>query len=228
MKSRYIGLAMGAVIVLGGVLSLPSCGHDQKLVSLQIKPGLATYPTPNAGQVNFSAIATYIHPPAQKDITKQVTWTTDVPELVTLNYQGVIGAVAPSDNGCGIADIIATAPEGTGGAGNVVVGYATVTVQDPTNPLCPGGSSTNGELVLTPAGTGTGTVTSQPGGISCPGTACGAQFPAGDLVTLTASPGQNSHFVGWIGCTAGSDPNQCTITIPGGGLVNVTATFDSP
>jgi Divergent InlB B-repeat domain len=228
MKRSYIGLALGALVMVGAALSLPSCGHDRKLVSIAVHPALATYPTPQAGLVQFSAIATYIHPPATSDITGQVIWQTDVPELLTLNVGGVAGAVEPSGAGCGIADISATAREGTGGAGNIVIGYATVTVEDPTGPLCPGSSATNGELVVTPAGAGTGTVTSQPGGIICPGTACGAQFPAGDLVTLTASPGAGSSFGGWTGCTAGANPNQCPVTIPGGSIVNVTAAFTSP
>jgi hypothetical protein len=229
MKRSYIGLALGALVAVGAVFSLPSCGHDQKLVSIAVQPPLATYSTPQAGLVQFSAIGTYIHPPVTKDITKQVTWKTDVPELLTLNDNGTAGAVAPSGTGCGIADISATASEGTGGAGNVVIGYATVTVKDPTDPLCPGSSPTNGELVVTPAGNGVGTVTSQPGGINCPGTACGAQFPAGDVVTLTASPSANSSFGIWTGCTpVPTNPSQCTVTIPGGGIVNVTATFTSP
>lgn len=228
MKRTYVGLAMGAVVAVAALLSLPSCGHDQKLVNIAVQPPLATYPTPQALQVNFAAIGTFIHPPATKDITKQVTWATDVPGLLLLNFQGVAGAVAPNGKDCGIADISATLNEGTGGAANIVIGYATVTVKDPTNPLCPGGSTTNGELVVTPAGAGIGTVSSQPGGIACPGTACGAQFPAGELVTLTAAPGANSSFGSWTGCTPLSNANQCTVTIPGGGIVNVTATFNSP
>ena len=138
MKKRsYIGLALGALMVVGAVLSLPSCGNDKKLVNIQVLPELATYGTPQAGLVQFSAIGTYIHPPATVDITKKVTWSTDVPELLTLNVGGVAGAVAPSGNGCGIAQLIATAPEGTGGSGNVVIGTATLTVKDPTDSLCP-------------------------------------------------------------------------------------------
>jgi hypothetical protein len=138
MKKRsYIGLALGALVAVGAVLSLPSCGNDKKLVNIQVQPGLATYGTPQAGLVQFSAIGTYIHPPATVDITKKVTWSTDVPELLTLNVGGVAGAVAPSGAGCGIAQLIATAPEGTGGSGNVVIGNATLTVKDPTNPQCP-------------------------------------------------------------------------------------------
>ena len=138
MKKRsYIGLALGALVAVGAVLSLPSCGNDKKLVNIAVHPPLATYPTPNSGQVDFSAIGTYIHPPSTVDITTKVTWSTDVPELLTLNVDGVAGAVAPSGVGCGIADLIATAREGTGGSGNIVIGSASLTVKDPTNPQCP-------------------------------------------------------------------------------------------
>ncbi len=35
MKKRsYIGLALGALVVVGPVLSLPSCGNDKKLVNI--------------------------------------------------------------------------------------------------------------------------------------------------------------------------------------------------
>ncbi len=229
MKRSYIGLALGALMAAGAVLSLPSCGHDQKLVSIAVQPKSFTF-LQNVGTqtTNFKAYGTYIHPPAQKDITTQVTWNADAAGVVTIASGTTDGGTVTTQGACGISDLSATASQGTGGASNIVVGYGSVTVNDPTNPICPGGSSTNGELVVTPAGTGVGTVTSQPGGINCPGTACGAQFPAGDVVTLTASPGANSSFVGWTGCTAGSNANQCAVTIPGGGVVNVTATFNSP
>jgi hypothetical protein len=137
MKWSYIGLAFGALVAVGAVLSLPSCGNDKKLVGIAVQPPLATYGTPQAGLVQFSAIGTYIHPPSTVDITTKVTWSTDIPELLTLNVAGVAGAVAPSGGGCGIADLKATAREGTGGSGNIVIGSATLTVKDPTNPLCP-------------------------------------------------------------------------------------------
>jgi hypothetical protein len=230
MKRRYIGLAMGTVIAVGAALSLPSCGHDQKLVSIAVQPQSFTFLSNLKGSTtNYKAYGTYIHPPAQKDITTEVTWSADVPEVVTITSGTTAGGIATTQGSCGISDISATASEGTGGASNIIVGYGSMTVNDPTNPICPGGSSTNGELVVTPTGTGVGTVASQPGGITCPGTACGAQFPAGDLVTLTAAAGANSTFTQWGGCTASkSNPNQCTVTIPGGGIVNVTATFTSP
>jgi hypothetical protein len=202
-------------------LSLPSCGHSQKLVSLTVTPQTVVYPTPQAGQVDFSAVGTYIHPPETKDITSQVTWSTDIPELLTLNYQNVAGAVAPNGSGnCGVADIIATAPEGTGGAANIVQGVATVTVDNPAGLNCPGFGT---ETTLSVQVTGPGTVISTTGSINCP-TLCIADVEAGATVGLTAEP-QSGATVTWAsGCTA-SQGNSCSVTIPTGGA-NVLATFN--
>ena len=219
MNRSYIGLALGALVAVGAVLSLPSCGHDQKLVSLMVSPATALYPTPQSGQVVFSAIGTYIHPPATKDITAQVTWSTDVPELLTLDYKGVAGAVAPSGNGCGVADIIATAPEGTGGSANIVPGYATVTVNNPVQVDCPGFGT---ETTLSVQVTGPGTVVSTTGNINCP-TLCIADVVVGATVGLTAEPQSGAGVIWASGCTASSG-NSCSVTIPSGGA-NVLATF---
>jgi len=225
MKRSYIGLALGVLVAVGAVLSLPSCGHDQKLVSLTVSPATALYPTPQSGQVDFSAIGTYIHPPETKDITTQVTWSTDVPELLTLNYQGVAGAVVPNgEGGCGIADIIATAPAGTGGASNIVPGYATVTVNNPAVLTCPGGGT---ETILSVQVTGPGTVISVTGTppIDCP-TACISAFPVGATVGLTAEP-IGGATVTWSSACTSSSGNNCSVTIPSGGA-NVLATFTAP
>jgi hypothetical protein len=226
MKRSYIGLALSALVTVGGVLSLPSCGNEKQLVNIQVQPATAIYGTPNSGQVDFSAIGTFIHPPSTQDITTQVTWSTDIPELLTLNYQGVAGAVAPSGGGCGIANIIATGREGTGGSRNIVIGYATVTVQDPTKPLCPGGSNTQAVVTVTLAGpTGAGSVTSVPAGIMCPSGACGAQFTVGTTMALTATPTTGHGFVGWTGGCTSIAGSTCSILVPSGST-NAIATFN--
>ena len=53
-------------------------------------------------------------------------------------------------------------------------------------------------------GTGTGTVTSQPSGISC-GLSCDADYATGTIVRLTASPAPGSTFSNWSGggCSGG-------------------------
>ena len=74
---------------------------------------------------------------------------------------------------------------------------------------------------VTLAGGGSGTVTSSPAGISCPGT-CGANFNQGSQVTLTATPNAGSTFTGWTGdCTGTTNPCQVTVDA----AKNVTATF---
>jgi len=215
MKRSYIGLALGALVAVGTVLSLPSCGHDQKLVSLQVTPSGFTFLTPNAGATGqFTAIGTYIHPPATKDVTSQATWAAD-DNLVTINA----GLVTTTGAGCGGANVSATLPEGTGGASNIVIGYATVTVNNPADPTCPGGGT---EATLGVNVVGPGTVKSLTGGISCP-TQCISEFPVGASVGLTATPAAGHNFVNWTGCTSSSG-NTCTVTIPVGGA-GVAATF---
>ncbi|GAB4294579.1 MAG: hypothetical protein Fur0034_02480 [Desulfuromonadia bacterium] len=66
-------------------------------------------------------------------------------------------------------------------------------------------------LSLTLSGTGSGSVTSTPPGISCPPT-CSAPFPSGASVTLTPLPDLSSFLSLWSaeGCTL---PSPCTVTL---------------
>ena len=70
-------------------------------------------------------------------------------------------------------------------------------------------------------GSGSGTVTSSPMGITC-GAICSASFASGTTVTLTARPAAGSAFTGWTGggCS-GTEP--CTVTVSA--ATTVTATF---
>ena len=223
MKWSYIGLALGALVAVGTALSLPSCGHSQKLVSLTVQPQSFTFlsPTP-ALQVQYTATGTYIHPPETKDITSQVTWKADFAQMITFSAS-TPGLVSPEGNYCGVANIFATAPEGTGGASNIVVSSpATLTVDNPTLPACPGGG-TQGTLSVQISPPGTGTVNSLTFGINCPAVSCIAEVPVGASVALTATPASGFTFLSWQGCTT-SATNSCTITIPTGGA-GVVATF---
>jgi hypothetical protein len=221
MKRSFIGLALGALVALGAVLSLPSCGHDQKLVSLQIQPQSFTFLTP-AGSEQFTAIATYIHPPATKDVTSQATWKVD-DGVVAMNA----GLVTPSPSlGCGGGTIFATLPEGTGGSSNIVIGVATVTVDNPEVTTCPGGN-TEATLSVQVSPTTDGMVTSLTYGINCPSVSCIAVVPVGASVALTAAPAPGKSFLSWTGCTStsGAGGDACTITVPVGGA-GLVATFN--
>jgi hypothetical protein len=225
MKRSYFGLALGALVAVGAVLSLPSCGHDQKLMTITVSPPAFTFLTVDEGQTtNFKAYGSYIHPPSMKEITTQVTWNADVPEVITVASGAAAGGTVTTAGGCGISDISATAPVGTGGASNIVVGFGSVTVNDPNNKICPGGSSQQATLAVILAGTTHGTITSIPGGATCPGP-CGALFTVGSLVVLNATFNSGSTSVSWDGCTPGNPPSTCTLTMPANGVL-VTATFN--
>jgi hypothetical protein len=68
-------------------------------------------------------------------------------------------------------------------------------------------------LTITPAGTGTGTVTNNPSG---------STFASGTVVTLNAATNASSTFTGWSGACSGS---QATCTVTMNSNISVTATF---
>jgi Divergent InlB B-repeat domain/RTX calcium-binding nonapeptide repeat (4 copies) len=76
-------------------------------------------------------------------------------------------------------------------------------------------------LAVTKDGAGSGTVTSNPSGISC-GSTCSANFDHGSSVVLTATAAAGSRFGSWSGCDSPSG-NQCTMTMTA--AKSVTATF---
>lgn len=78
----------------------------------------------------------------------------------------------------------------------------------------------NYTLTVDKTGSGFGTVTSSPVGISC-GTTCTHGYTKGTSVTLTAAAGRGSIFSGWSGPCSGS--GTCVIAI--NAAQTVTATF---
>jgi endoglucanase len=83
-------------------------------------------------------------------------------------------------------------------------------------------SSVNYTLSVTKAGSGTGTVTSNTGGINC-GSTCSASYASGTSVTLTAAAGSGASFAGWSGACSGT--STCTVSMTQARAV--TATFNS-
>jgi Fe-S cluster biogenesis protein NfuA len=77
-------------------------------------------------------------------------------------------------------------------------------------------------LAVVKAGSGTGTVTSAPAGISC-GLTCTAPYSTNTSVTLTASPAAGSVFAGWSGACTGTT-TTCTVLMSAASTV--TATFN--
>jgi hypothetical protein len=76
-------------------------------------------------------------------------------------------------------------------------------------------------LSVATIGTGSGIITSSDGQINCP-SYCSGSYNSGSSVTLTATAGWDSTFVGWTGCTSSSG-NTCTLTMNSD--MNATAAF---
>jgi YD repeat-containing protein len=75
-------------------------------------------------------------------------------------------------------------------------------------------------MSVTRAGSGIGTVTSNPSGIAC-GADCSESYAPGTTVILTAAPLAGSAFSGWGGACTGT--GGCAVSMSG--TRNVTATF---
>ena len=84
-----------------------------------------------------------------------------------------------------------------------------------------GSPATGFDFTIAKAGTGSGTVVSSPPGISCGGN-CVTSFPAGKVISLTATPASGSFFSGWSG---GGCSGTAPCVMAGNTPVVVTATF---
>lgn len=211
-----------ALCIAGALLfSLSSCGFNQHLLSISIVPSSFTYGSAvpqgvNQTPIPLTAYGAYNHPAETKNITDQVIWASDVPPVAAVDSTGHLTA-GPVCGGANISASVFT--DGGNKNGNVVVGYMFVTVDGPASLGCTPAGSTP---VLTVSITGTGTVTSSPGGIDCSASSCSAAFSAGTSITLTGSPSGTATSVTWNGCSPGSG-STCTLVLENS--VTVTATF---
>jgi hypothetical protein len=111
-------------------------------------------------------------------------------------------------------------PCGGTGTCTVTLGTDTVAIANFAVQIPPPVVKAQHTLMVATAGTGTGSVSSAPQGITC-GSSCAAPFDEGTVILLTASPAAGSQFAGWSGACAGTGP--CTITLTAD--VQVTAAF---
>jgi hypothetical protein len=124
---------VGLLVVL--LLASLSCGHDRQLVSINILPQGATLTLTGPGQnlsIQFTAIGSYIHPPESKDITSQVVWSSDSPQVIDFSTPGSPGLATTTGNACGTnIGILAKVYSRPGNppSGSVVVGTSNVNVK---------------------------------------------------------------------------------------------------
>jgi hypothetical protein len=215
---RFVSVFVTVLCVIG----LISCAREEQLTSITIQPktenfGATDVPvSANAGaSVQLRAIGTYIHPPSTKDITDQVTWNSNTPDIATVSSAGLLTATGLA---CGGSLVSATVTTNKGGSnrdssGAIATGYMT------GNVICFVATPGPG-LTVTFAGAGSGTVTSSPAGLGCAST-CSANFPTGTTVTITATPTGISTFGSWSGCDSAVG-QTCTVTLAAARSVLVT------
>lgn len=129
-----------AMISLFGIalltILLPSCGSNQRLVSISVTPANVVFGGVDPALfAQLSATGIYEHPPATKDITNQVTWTSDITQVAVVTSAGKI---TPNTN-CGVANITASFKTDSP-TGNIISGTMNVTVDGPTP--CPNSTPT--------------------------------------------------------------------------------------
>jgi hypothetical protein len=130
--------------------------------------------------------------------------------LVTLTATPASGSVFGGWSGGGCAGTAACVISGNT-ALNVTATFSTAPTPPPSSHL----------LTVTRSGTGAGTVTSSPAGISC-GSDCTESLAAGTTVTLSATAASGSAFSGWSGGGCGGT-GTCTVTVSS--ATTVTAAF---
>lgn len=124
-------------VLVASLALIPSCGHPTQLASITVQPSGATiFGIGTNANVQFTAQGQFVHPTETRDITTQVTWASDVPDVVTINSSGL----ATAGPACGIATITATAGNNIGvpfSPQAITTATAQFTVADAAIQSCP-------------------------------------------------------------------------------------------
>jgi hypothetical protein len=229
----FVVRGLGTLFVAGALIAGLSCARDQQLESIRIIPNTETLgvgcggsgPTSCGPVTIYTALGTYIHPPVQKDITSQVLWQVDSPDIVQFADPTHPNYLYPTGLGCGtnlnVLAVVYRRPSDPS-SGRAVVGTATVNVS------CGGGSGSGGsDFTLSPS---PATQTVAPGGntsytITVSTTASNAvalsvgNLPAGISATLVPNSVTGNGTATLNITTTGSvAPGSYAITITGDDL----------
>ena len=226
----------------GGIVCTSTCSatfDDSTQVTLTASPAAGevftgwsedcsgTAPCVLTMDADKSVTATFITPPRTLTVTK----AGDGEGIVVSNPAGIdCGTTCSTQYGDGTVVILSASPspgstfEGWSG---VCAGTATCVLtmlaDRSVTATFTSSSSQQQTLLVSTAGTGSGTVTSDPAGINCP-SQCSAGFNPGTVVILTATPLSGHTFAGWSGDCTGT--GTCALTMSTGH--SVTATFTAP
>jgi hypothetical protein len=213
MNRKWLALAVLVAAAIS-LLSVASCGDPQTLQSITIQPGTETVGAANIPltqdvgfQVQLSAMGNYLHPPVTKDITNQVTWASNTPQMFAVSATGLLTATAQA---CGSALVSASLTTNSDGSG-VSSSGAVVTGSMTANLVC--FTSTGPTITVDSSGMGAGTVSSSPAGLGCAlsgGSSCTGSFPTGTTVTLSAAV-TSGTTASWAGCDSPPGNSVCVI-----------------
>jgi hypothetical protein len=130
MIRKWFGIASLTAIAVF-LLNTSGCARDQKLVSVSLSPsqGFVFEGFNAAGQ--FTAYGSYIHPPENKDISNQVTWSLNIQNFGTVSQAGLV--TYTRNDGCGKGDVSATFKNSDG---SVIVGTAPVSGANEGSAAC--------------------------------------------------------------------------------------------
>jgi List-Bact-rpt repeat protein len=173
--------------------------------------------------VQLKALGQYIHPPVTKDITSQVVWSTNTPQVAVVSSTGLL---SPGGAACGNALIFATVQTNHSSGGRSSSG-ALITGQMTANVACAGSGGIGGgggggtsTLSVDFAGSGSGTISTNPPGLGC-ASQCAAPFATGSSISITATPSSGSSFGTWVGCDSTSG-QTCSLVLNNSRTVTVT------
>ena len=141
MNRKWFGFAtllVAAVLIL----NLSSCARSQTLDLITVNPQGSTIQLGGFGEqvsVQFTALGSYSHHPENRDITTKAVWTTDSPDIITVDPAHP-GLVTTTGMGCG-TNLGVTASVYSNPAnppdGSVVIGRSTISVNFGTGSGCP-------------------------------------------------------------------------------------------
>jgi hypothetical protein len=207
---------------------LNACGEAYILVAgssivvssevISVSPLDSTNPTGTSHTVTANVHVVGGTPPV---VGQLVTFT------VTGQNAGATGVCAPADCKSDVnGDVSFTYTDGAGaGDDTIKASFTDGAGSLQTATAQKHWASVTHHLTVSKAGTGTGTVTSAPAGITC-GATCGADFGEGTSVVLTATPDAGSVFTGWSGDCTGTGP--CMVTMDQDRAVTATFAVSGP
>jgi Bacterial Ig-like domain (group 2) len=198
-------------------------GTSRTLTGITIIPATGTQSVYAIGETaQFLAFGTYSSSPTTQDITNSVAWHSADVDVATINSSGLATAVNCFSTDTPPKCITAITATATLSDGTSIAGTSDLTF------FLNGGSTNLPSLSVYPVGQGTGTIASNPVGITCgAGASCTADFVQGSTVTLTATAtsgvliGFSSNCAPTAPIPANATTASCTVNMGGNQTVGV-------